>query len=774
MSETPLNLPGAGRAPHIQKILATLGGRPVLLPIELGKKGPEYAGWQNITWEQTQNPAFSLRVRVAALPLESGAENGGRWENRNYGELLDAGNVGVLLGNASVLEDAGRTWHLCSIDVDDDASVDAFLAVNPGLAGTLQTHGKRGRNFWVWVEGESPPEIKGLCWIATEDKDSVTAPGKKIVKGGRDVDRRFGEWRATGGQTVIYGTHPKGGNYSVLVDAAPVRLRFDEIAWPAGLYLPWLQEKIEEEQRLKEAERVAEMKRQEEVLAGLIGQYGRPWTLSKKGKLTINQAFFAAFYGTKHKIFHSAEEQRFFRYQGEKSGLWIEQTADSIRWEMAADIKQIADEQDGAEGAEQLINARTTQLMNALVAMLKGSVERWRAFERQICPKTNRPRALIHLQNGMLDLDEETPQLLPFAPEYYSRNQLAVSLREDAKCPRFLGELLGGAVSLDDIVLMQKYAGQILLGVNLAQKLLILTGTAGGGKSTFVNAIAEIIGRINIAQLRTEHLAERFEIFGFLDKTLLLGVDVPGDFLMIEGARVIKGLTGGDLLDAEAKTGNRRFQVKGEFNILVTCNSRLKVRLDGDGDAWRRRLDIVKYEKPKPAKADPNYVHRLIAEEGSGILNWMIEGAILLLRDLAETGGIVRTKDQKERVESLLAESDSVRDFVRRGCQKADRNSKVTSEQLQQAYIAYCEARGWSPMGGKTVSYQLPDALLEIHGATQVNDIKLHEGDKAKRGYRGVIILAIDNGEDPLAGPAVPAAPPPTLLPEDDQHPFGE
>lgn len=738
MSDTPSPSAGAEAAGHVQQIYETLGGRPVLLPIprwpgrEAEWKGPRYKGWQKLTWEQTQDPAFTLRVPEPPDLEKPDAGGEEVWRPRLYQDLLRSGNIGVLLGEPSQLVEDGRTWHLCSIDIDDSAAVDGFIAVNPGLAFTMQTAGSRGRNFWVWVEGLYPKLHKGICWLATHDHESKTVPGKMIKAGEADPDRPFGEWRATGGQTVLYGVHPSGCRYQTLVRKPPVRIAFDEICWPEGLFLPWRKA----EETAAEAEAIAAAKK---VLAELIDEHGKPWTKSQKGKIAINQAFFAAFYARKHQIVYSPEEQRFWRYQGDESGLWVKQTEDSIRVELAADIKVISDEED----EEGLINLRTTQLMNAIVGMLRGQMEKWDVFKRPISPKTQRPRALIHLMNGMLDLDDSPPGIRPFAAEYMSRHQLAVSLSEGAQPTRFLAELLGPAVAPEDIELMQKFAGQMLLGVNYAQKLLILTGTAGGGKTTFVNVIEAIIGEKNVGQLRTEHLHERFELFRMIGKSLLVGVDVPGNFMETDGAYVIKGLCGGDLMDAEAKQGNDTFQVRGEFNIIITCNSRLKVRLDGDSAAWRRRLCIVPYEMPAPATPDPHFVRKLVASEASGILNWMIAGAVKLIADLDATGGIRLTAKQKDRVESLLAESDSVRDFVRRGCARATIDHKVTGEQMMQAYVKYCEARGWTGLPGKKVERDLPDALLEIHGATKANDIKIHGDDKAKRGYRGVSLVTL-------------------------------
>ena len=120
--------------------------------------------------------------------------------------------------------------------------------------------------------------------------------------------------------------------------------------------------------------------------------------------------------------------------------------------------------------------------------------------------------------------------------------------------------------------------------------------------------------------LGTAFLGERFEIFRFLGKTLLVGVDVPADFMSTSGAIVIKGLVGGDMFDAEQKGGTGCFPVPGHFNVLITSNSRLRLLLEGDAGAWRRRLLVVRYEKPPPTKRILDFDHVLLREEGSGIL----------------------------------------------------------------------------------------------------------------------------------------------------------
>ena len=61
-------------------------------------------------------------------------------------------------------------------------------------------------------------------------------------------------------------------------------------------------------------------------------------------------------------------------------------------------------------------------------------------------------------------------------------------------------------------------------------------------------------------------------------------------------------------------------------NVLLTCNSRLTVHLEGDTEAWRRRLVPIEYCKPKPENVIVDLDKEILATEASGVLNWMLEG----------------------------------------------------------------------------------------------------------------------------------------------------
>ncbi len=166
----------------VEQILA-LTGPAVLLPIPRGQKNPGFEGWNTRTDADMRDPAYLARFNNGC-------------------------NVGVLLGEPSN--------GLCSIDLDDEQWVEPFLTANPRLRATLRTKRLRGCNLWVRITGEYPPLTK------------LTHPR---LKGKRGAPLEVGEWRATGGQTLIAG-EVDGTRYQVEVERPPLEIAFNEIVWP--------------------------------------------------------------------------------------------------------------------------------------------------------------------------------------------------------------------------------------------------------------------------------------------------------------------------------------------------------------------------------------------------------------------------------------------------------------------------------------------------------------------------------------------------------------
>jgi P4 family phage/plasmid primase-like protien len=518
--------------------------------------------------------------------------------------------------------------------------------------------------------------------------------------------KRYGEIITKGSQAVGAGSiHPDTGTeYEVVNDIEITEISQKDINTYLAEYIP--SENVDGE------------------FDKLIEEYGEPYYCKKDVVSSINESFWAGLHNDKNMQLYEPSEKCFYRYD-DSTGLYIDVSADVIKQEISKRMLEISREKSISE----LEGKRTNIILNNIIGQLKGISEKRDAFDRNT-------RRIVHLANGVIEFKaDDKPDFVSFSPEFYSRNQSPIPFDEYAQYPRFLNELLKPATSHDDAILIQKYTGLCLLGNNLVQRILILDGEAGRGKSTISIIIQRLVGLSNVTQLRTSHLDSRFELFRYLKKTLLTGVDVPGDFLSKKGAYVLKALVGGDILDAEQKGGTGNFPLQGNFSVVITSNSRLQVRLDGDIGAWRRRLFIVRFEGPVPKKKIPDFAGVLITEEGSGILNWALCGLQMVLEDIRIHGDIQLTDAQSGVVDALLAESDSLRHFLS-DCVVSDENSNLTVSEIEEAYAEYCPSKKWNPKPITIIRKELEGLMLELFQTTKSNSIS--RGSKDAKGFRKV------------------------------------
>ena len=645
-------------AAALQKLL---GDDVVLLPVPRGEKKCVVRGWPNFTIERMRDPSY-----LASLNHD--------------------GNIGVLLGKNSS--------GICTIDIDRDKDVELFLEGNAKLRGTLTTRRGRGCNFWLRIKGVYPP----LGTIRDQDGSEI------------------GEWRATGGQTVIHGEardrEPPytSRSYAIIRRSAPIEMEFKAIVWPENWALPWL----EQHGLTGPLPAIEELKK----------LYGEPWYTNEEGQVrSIGEAFWAGLYNHENVVLFEPNERAFYRYN-ELRGLWQLHTEDAIRHSLSKRILKVSRE----ACLPALEKHRTQGKLTAIVGQLRGIAERQGAFE-------NKPR-IVHVANGAIKVEGDDIRFTSFLPDYYSRNQSPIAYDDRAECPRFLNELLCPALAPEDILFVQKLAGLALLGFNLPQRIAIFEGPAGTGKTTTVNVLAALVDPANCSQLRTQQLDAQFELYRFLGKTLLIGSDVPGDFLMRRGAGVLKALVGGDFLDAEGKNLNGNFRLKGTFNVVITANERLKIRLYGDPGPWRRRLAIVRFKNEPPKRKIANFADLLIREEGSGILNLALAGLVKALEEIDRTGDLELTDDQRTRIDGLLAESESVKIFVKEFVIKDDA-ANVTTAELIERYAEFCADKGWSPMPITIAQGELTGLMLETHHVAQSHSLQ-RDGKGVGRGYRNV------------------------------------
>jgi hypothetical protein len=128
---------------------------------------------------------------------------------------------------------------------------------------------------------------------------------------------------------------------------------------------------------------------------------------------------------------------------------------------------------------------------------------------------------------------------------------------------------------------------------------------------------------------------------------------------------------------------------------------------------------------------------QLAREEGPGILIWCIAGLDTVLRDIDESSNAdIALSDRQTRiVDSLLAESDSLRFFLQRRIQKAKEDDLFVDE-IVEKYAQFCPEMGWAPLPITEIHRSLEGLMLELFHVSKAHSLK--RDCKAGRGFRGV------------------------------------
>ena len=447
--------------------------------------------------------------------------------------------------------------------------------------------------------------------------------------------------------------------------------------------------------------------------------------------ITPSERYFGKLYCDENRILFESNESIFYQYD-DTTGLWSKLTRASLQ-QLLGDRMILIGKQ--RKDYPMLENKTDIQFLNAVTRQIQGMSERNDAF--------NGNKSFVHCASSMISVNEEQIKEYKFDHEFYSRNNLNIDPDFSSPPTRFLQDLIIPAVHEEDVIFLQKFFGLFILQDNPAQQFLILSGLPGRGKSQLIDVMTRLVGEKNIGTLRTKHLSDRFELGRSLGKTLLIGSDVPGDFLEEKGASTLKAMVGGDPINVELKNKNGSFSMNGRFNVAITCNERLRVLLSSDYGAWERRLGIIKFEGPLPKNKIPDFGKVLFEEEGPQILAWAIEGVQLLMQDLKKYARIHRTERQLNIVKDLLRESQSLEHFVQSEIESAGGIGDVTKNDVLEAYANFCHLNGWAPMPRSRQHAELPELILKYHRSSLTRS--LNRNDKNAQGWRNVRLKSEGN-----------------------------
>jgi putative DNA primase/helicase len=381
-----------------------------------------------------------------------------------------------------------------------------------------------------------------------------------------------------------------------------------------------------------------------------------------------------------------------------RNGIWWVDKTGQVDRALLETLRHVAMEADGLD--EKIVIAfeafaKKSESANGRAAALRLSAKE-RAFARNY-DAFDRHEDLICCKNGVMNLT--TQEFGPHKPEYLFTKGTDITYEAGARCPQFeafVSQVMDGNANL--IGYLQRWCGYSLSASTEECAMCVPVGIAGSGKSTLLNVLTGILGDYGAIADAEMFMAKRgdsgqpFEFAGLEGKRGLIAVETEeGKSFAVAK---IKRMSGNDTIRACYKHKDW-FEFQPSWKIWLACND-FPVTPAGDQAIWDRLKPVpfrVRFRGQQNEIKDLSA--KLLREEGSGILNWMLRGYGEWKRI-----GLAEPAEAREAQAVIREEMDFLARFLEEKTERTELpHEYVSNKALFNSFVLWAEAnkegRGW-------------------------------------------------------------------------------
>ncbi len=335
----------------------------------------------------------------------------------------------------------------------------------------------------------------------------------------------------------------------------------------------------------------------------------------------------------------------------------------------------------------------------------------------------NRNPTLLNVENGTVDL--ESGELRPHRPEDRLTQIATVRFNAQAQCPRWIAAM--NLIFDDDpdlIQYVQSLLGYSVAGLTSEHILPICWGKGCNGKSTIWNTICYLLGdyaktasQSLLMSLRGQHPTAICDLY----QRRFVPVTEPSQDQLLNEA-LVKELTGGDLISAR-RMNEDFWTFEPTHTFWLSTNHKPRIRGTDEG-IWRRiKLIPCTVDIQTRAKVQKDFAKWLAANEGPGILNWLIAGFLYWQRN-----GFVEPAAVKLATIEYRATEDELGQWINEHCELLD-GAETQASMLYERYKATAGSMSQTEFGSEMVKRF--ERCTVTFGPT-----------RGRKAYRGVRLIA--------------------------------
>ena len=340
----------------------------------------------------------------------------------------------------------------------------------------------------------------------------------------------------------------------------------------------------------------------------------------------------------------------------------------------------------------------------------------------------------IHLSNGTLFLDGTFEVGKPKVV----RNRFPIAYNPSAPKPVLWLKFLSDLLHPEDILTLQEYIGYCLIPSNKGQRMMILKGNGGEGKSQ-IGAVLGCMFGVNMKDGSIGKISENRFARADLEH-ILLCVDDDMRMEALRQTNYVKSIvTAQGKMDLERK-GKQSYQGWMFVRLIAFSNGDLLALFDRSDGFYRRQLVLTTKDKPADRVDDPNLAEKLKAEV-EGIFLWAFEG---LQRLVANNFRFTESERTRSNREAVKRDNNNIFDFLDSdGYIHLKADASASSKELYEAYQIYCAENSLTALKPRSFS----DVLIanqSRYNLEYCNNVTNTAGRRV-RGFLGIEVLVRNN-----------------------------
>jgi len=336
----------------------------------------------------------------------------------------------------------------------------------------------------------------------------------------------------------------------------------------------------------------------------------------------------------------------------------------------------------------------------------------------------------IHVANGTFFIPAPGQEL--FRPEKeICRNRLPVCYNPEAPEPVVWKKFLSDLLNEEDIPTLQEFMGYCLLPTTKAQKMLLIIGKGGEGKSRIGVVLRHLLGtNMNIGSIsKLEN--NRFARADLEYRLLLLDDDMPMEALT--STNTLKSIVTAETdMDMEKK-GKQSYQGTVYARLMGFGNGSLHALYDRSNGFFRRQI-ILKTKEIEPGRENDPFLAEKMKAEIEGIFLWCLDG---LRRLMSRRYHFTISAAASRNLAESMREGNNLFDFLAaEGYVRLNPEGSAPSRELYGVYKGWCEDNLVTPMSAKSFLGCLKEDQKTL-GIAYDNNVPLANGKRA-RGFHGI------------------------------------